>query len=183
MSRFERYLSLWVALAMVAIFCLPRQFQVAIVEIENERHLATAAWLFPLYLFLISLFVIPIALAGLTLLAASLLCLAAVLVFEAAARGSDWRTPWLRCLAPAPLLTLAWLLGAGEGAAGQGLRARLALADKELRDNPALPPEARNDTIAPAVNPYNWQDHIYSKNQPENLDFLRKLRAKLISSE
>jgi alpha-glucosidase len=52
-------------------------------------------------------------------------------------------------------------------------------ADKELRDNPALPPEARNDTIAPAVNPYNWQDHIYSKNQPENLDFLRRFRAEL----
>ncbi len=49
--------------------------------------------------------------------------------------------------------------------------------DKDLRDNPALPPEARNATIAPAVNPYNWQDHIYDKNRPENLDFLRKLRA------
>tara|TARA_R110000868_G_scaffold55460_9_gene172552 strand:- start:1764 stop:4505 length:2742 start_codon:yes stop_codon:yes gene_type:complete len=55
-------------LSASAIICLPRQFQVAIVEIENERHLATAAWLFPLYLFLISLFVIPIALAGMTLL-------------------------------------------------------------------------------------------------------------------
>jgi Na+/proline symporter/nitrogen-specific signal transduction histidine kinase len=55
-------------LAASAIVCLPRQFQVAIVEIENERHLATASWLFPLYLFLISLFVIPIALAGMTLL-------------------------------------------------------------------------------------------------------------------
>ncbi len=50
-------------------------------------------------------------------------------------------------------------------------------ADKQLRDNPALPPEERNDSTAPAVNPYNWQNHIYSKNQPENLDFLRKFRA------
>ncbi len=50
-------------------------------------------------------------------------------------------------------------------------------ADKLLRDNPALPPEKRNDSIAPAVNPYNWQEHIHSKNQPENLDFLRRLRA------
>ena len=61
----------WLAvffLSGAAIICLPRQFQVAVVEIENERHLATAAWLFPLYLFLISLFVIPIALAGLMLL-------------------------------------------------------------------------------------------------------------------
>ncbi|SHH13718.1 alpha-glucosidase [Marivita hallyeonensis] len=51
--------------------------------------------------------------------------------------------------------------------------------DKELRDNPPLPPEKRNSTIAPSVNPYNHQDHLYSKNQPENLDFLRKLRAEM----
>ncbi len=51
------------------------------------------------------------------------------------------------------------------------------MADKELRDNPALPPEKRNATIAPSVNPYNHQEHLYSKNQPENLEFLRKLRA------
>jgi alpha-glucosidase len=49
--------------------------------------------------------------------------------------------------------------------------------DKELRDNPALAPEKRNATIAPEVNPYNWQDHLYDKNQPENLEFLRRLRA------
>ncbi|MGB0497819.1 MAG: alpha-glucosidase [Rubricella sp.] len=49
--------------------------------------------------------------------------------------------------------------------------------DKQLRDNPALPPEERNDSIAPAVNPYNWQRHLYDKNQPENLDFLRRLRS------
>ncbi|RED17944.1 alpha-amylase family glycosyl hydrolase [Pontivivens insulae] len=50
-------------------------------------------------------------------------------------------------------------------------------ADKELRDNPALPPEERNDSIAPSVNPYNWQNHLYDKNQPENLAFLKRFRA------
>jgi len=49
--------------------------------------------------------------------------------------------------------------------------------DAELRDNPALPKDQRNADTAPAVNPYNHQEHIYSKNRPENLDFLRKLRA------
>jgi alpha-glucosidase len=49
--------------------------------------------------------------------------------------------------------------------------------DKQLRDNPALEPSLRNATIAPAVNPYNWQDHIRDKNQPENLDFLKRFRA------
>ncbi|MEO1314832.1 MAG: alpha-amylase family glycosyl hydrolase, partial [Pseudomonadota bacterium] len=49
--------------------------------------------------------------------------------------------------------------------------------DKELRDNPALPPEDRNASIAPDVNPYNFQNHLYDKNQPENLVFLERFRA------
>ncbi len=49
--------------------------------------------------------------------------------------------------------------------------------DCQLRDNPALPPERRNASIAPAVNPYNHQEHLYDKNQPENLVFLQRLRA------
>jgi alpha-glucosidase len=52
-------------------------------------------------------------------------------------------------------------------------------ADKYLRDNPPLPKELRNDSIAPSVNPYNHQLHLFDKNQPENLDFLRKFRAVL----
>ncbi|WP_149142199.1 alpha-glucosidase [Gemmobacter caeruleus] len=52
-------------------------------------------------------------------------------------------------------------------------------ADKYLRDNPSLPPELRNDSIAPSVNPYNHQLHLFSKNQPENLAFLRRFRAEL----
>jgi alpha-glucosidase len=51
--------------------------------------------------------------------------------------------------------------------------------DKYLRDNPPLPPELRNDSIAPGVNPYNHQLHLFDKNQPENLEFLRKFRAVL----
>ena len=49
--------------------------------------------------------------------------------------------------------------------------------DKELRDNPSLAPERRNAQTAPAVNPYNYQEHLYDKNQPENLDFLKRFRA------
>jgi alpha-glucosidase len=49
--------------------------------------------------------------------------------------------------------------------------------DRELRDNPALPPELRNDTTAPAVNPYNYQDHIFDKSRPENIAFLKRFRA------
>lgn len=51
--------------------------------------------------------------------------------------------------------------------------------DKELRDNPALAPERRNASTAPAVNPYNFQEHIYDKNRPENIAFLKRFRAVL----
>lgn len=48
--------------------------------------------------------------------------------------------------------------------------------DQELRDNPPLDPGLRNDTTAPLVNPYNFQDHVYDKSRPENLEFLKRLR-------
>jgi Na+/proline symporter/nitrogen-specific signal transduction histidine kinase len=52
-------------LSAAAVICLPRQFQVTVVENSSESQIRTASWLFPLYLFLICLFVIPIAVAGL----------------------------------------------------------------------------------------------------------------------
>ncbi|SDD10907.1 ATP-binding protein [Ruegeria marina] len=55
-------------LAAAAFLCLPRMFQVMVVENDDERHLRTAAWAFPLYLFLMSLFVVPIAVVGLEIL-------------------------------------------------------------------------------------------------------------------
>lgn len=51
--------------------------------------------------------------------------------------------------------------------------------DKQLRNNPALPVAKRNDSSAPKVNPYNHQEHLYSKNRPENLAFLTRFRALL----
>lgn len=60
--------SSWAALlvlSMLAILFLPRQFQVAVVENMDERHLNKAIWLFPLYLLVINLFVLPIAFGGL----------------------------------------------------------------------------------------------------------------------
>jgi PAS domain S-box-containing protein len=54
-------------LSMMAIMFLPRQFQMAVVENYDESHITKAAWLFPLYLFLINIFVLPIAFGGLLL--------------------------------------------------------------------------------------------------------------------
>jgi len=64
--------SRWVALmvlSMAAIICLPRQFQITVVENADEDHLRTAGWAFPTYLLLMSLFTLPIALFGLTSMA------------------------------------------------------------------------------------------------------------------
>jgi len=63
----------WITLTFLsaaAIVCLPREFQVTVVENANEDHLRTASWLFPLYLLLITLFVAPIAIGGLSFLPA-----------------------------------------------------------------------------------------------------------------
>lgn len=57
----------WFFLCMVslfAIFLLPRQFHVAIVENNREKHIKTALWLFPLYLLIFNIFVFPIAWGG-----------------------------------------------------------------------------------------------------------------------
>ncbi|TFL16599.1 ATP-binding protein [Jannaschia formosa] len=54
-----------ITVSAAAIICLPRMFQVLVVENSDERHLATASWAFPLYLMAMSLFVVPIAVVGL----------------------------------------------------------------------------------------------------------------------
>jgi Na+/proline symporter/nitrogen-specific signal transduction histidine kinase len=51
-------------LSMLAIMFLPRQFQVAVIENKDERHLSKAIWLFPLYMIAINIFVLPIAFGG-----------------------------------------------------------------------------------------------------------------------
>ena len=55
-------------LASAAIFCLPRQFHVAIVEARKDANIHMARWAFPLYLLVFTVFIVPITLAGLRLL-------------------------------------------------------------------------------------------------------------------
>jgi PAS domain S-box-containing protein len=60
-----------VLLGVLAMFTLPHQFHVGVVECRNESHVRTARWLFPLYLLLIALPLLPLAHAGDALLAGS----------------------------------------------------------------------------------------------------------------
>lgn len=62
-SPFAEWFGLTI-LSAIAVTLLPRQFQVSVIENQNESHLKTSIWLFPLYLLLINLFVMPIALGG-----------------------------------------------------------------------------------------------------------------------
>ncbi|ODT72924.1 MAG: sodium:solute symporter [Pelagibacterium sp. SCN 63-23] len=55
-------------LSIAAIICLPRQFQVTVVENSDENHLRVAGWAFPAYMMLMSIFIIPIAVYGLTVM-------------------------------------------------------------------------------------------------------------------
>ena len=52
-------------LSMMAIMFLPRQFQVAVIENVDEKHINKAIWLFPVYMIAINVFVLPIAFGGL----------------------------------------------------------------------------------------------------------------------
>ena len=55
----------YLLLSMSAFMFLPRQFHMMVVENFREKHIRTAMWLCPLYMFLISIFVLPVAMAGL----------------------------------------------------------------------------------------------------------------------
>ncbi|TCV92881.1 Na+/proline symporter [Luteibacter rhizovicinus] len=54
-------------LAFCAMFCLPRQFQIGVVECEDPRDLRKARWLFPIYMILVMLAVLPIVGAGMNI--------------------------------------------------------------------------------------------------------------------
>lgn len=57
-----------VLLGALAMFILPHQFHVGVVECRDERHVRTARWQFPLYLVLIALPTLSLARAGTALL-------------------------------------------------------------------------------------------------------------------
>ncbi len=66
-SNLDSFLTLTL-LGALAMFTLPHQFHIGVVECRQERHLRVARWLFPLFLVLISLPILPLARAGNALL-------------------------------------------------------------------------------------------------------------------
>ncbi|TYT25099.1 response regulator [Luteimonas viscosa] len=60
-----------VLLGALAMFIMPHQFHVGVVECRDDRDIRTARWLFPLYLLLIAIPALPLARAGEALLGGS----------------------------------------------------------------------------------------------------------------
>ena len=67
-SSFDSRWLTTMVLSIAAIVCLPRQFQVTVVENSDENHLRVAGWAFPAYMMAMSIFILPIAIHGLTVM-------------------------------------------------------------------------------------------------------------------
>jgi Na+/proline symporter/signal transduction histidine kinase/CheY-like chemotaxis protein len=100
-------------LGALAMFVLPRQFQVNFIENTSPEELRKARWAFPLYLFAINFFILPIALGGV------------ILVPEA--RSSDTFLLSLPILAERPDISLIAFIGGLSTSTSMVIMATLAL--------------------------------------------------------
>ena len=108
-------------LSMLAILFLPRQFQVAVIENVDEKHLNKAVWLFPLYMLAINLFVLPIAFGG-------------VLHFGTAAVDADTFVLTLPMAQRQEWLTLFVFIGGLSAATGMVIVETIALSTMVCND-------------------------------------------------
>ena len=117
------YIDWWMylLLSMMAIFLLPRQFQVTVVENVNEEHLKKAIWLFPLYLVAINIFVLPVAISG-------------VLAFSGGDIKADTFVLTLPMAGKQQLLTLFVYLGGMSAATGMVIVETIALSTMICND-------------------------------------------------
>jgi len=108
-------------LSMMAIMFLPRQFQVAVIENLDERHLNKAVWLFPVYMFAINVFVLPIAFGG-------------VLRFPGAGVDADTFVLTLPMAEKQELLALFVFIGGLSAASGMVIVETIALSTMVCND-------------------------------------------------
>lgn len=130
-------------LSFLAIVCLPRQFQVAVVECGDVGDVRRARWLFGLYLVLISAMVLPLAVAGQALFG------------PAGAIDDDTMVLALPMAEGQRLLALVAYVGGFSAATGMVIVASIALATM-ISNDLALPLLLRGDRAgkaAPAVAP------------------------------
>ena len=109
-------------LSLTAIFCLPRQFQIGIVECADVGDVRRARWSFSLYLALISIVVVPIAAAAIATRA------------EGGAVSPDSFVLWLPLSGGHDWLALLAYLGGFSAATGMVIVASVALATMVSND-------------------------------------------------
>jgi len=109
-------------LSLTAIFCLPRQFQIGIVECADVGDVGRARWWFTAYLALISIVVIPIAAAAIAARAAG------------ATFAPDSFVLWLPLTGGHDWLSLLAYLGGFSAATGMVIVASVALATMVSND-------------------------------------------------
>ncbi len=101
--------------AMMAIMFLPRQFHIMVIENTDEKHILSAMWGFPAYMFLLNLFVIPIALGGL-------------LINQGDVSGADYFVLSLPLQHDYPALALLVFVGGFSASAGMVMVEAVALS-------------------------------------------------------
>jgi phosphoserine phosphatase RsbU/P len=106
-------------MSMMAVMFLPRQFHIMVIENSSEKHIASAMWRFPAYMFLMNLFVIPIALAGL-------------LMFNGNTVGADYYVLSIPMQFGQSWLALLVFIGGFSASAGMVMVSSVALATMVL---------------------------------------------------
>ncbi|WP_129781360.1 PAS domain-containing hybrid sensor histidine kinase/response regulator [Peristeroidobacter soli] len=106
-------------LSLTAIFCLPRQFQIGVVECADVEDVRHARWWFSMYLVLISVVVVPIAAAAIA--AGGSVAPDSFLLWLPLSAGHDW-------------LALLAYLGGFSAATGMVIVATVALATMVSND-------------------------------------------------
>ena len=120
-------------LSFAAVFCLPRQFHVSFVELENTSDLRTARWLLPSYLIVACLVVIPIVVAG-------------ALILQGDYKNPDMYVLEMPLQMGGPLLTALVFLG--------GFSAAAAMVTVE---SVALSAMISNELVLPLLARTRWQ--------------------------
>ncbi len=145
-------------LSFLAIVCLPRQFQVAVVECGDVADIRKARWMFGGYLLLISVMVVPIAAAGVALfgsggdVASDTFVLALPL-----AEGRD-------------ALALAAYVGGFSAATGMVIVASIALATM-----------VSNDLVMPVLLRRGWGDRHAAADVASMVLWVRRLAILVLS--
>jgi Na+/proline symporter/nitrogen-specific signal transduction histidine kinase len=121
-----------IILSMAATICLPRQFQVTAIENVDERHIDTAAWMFPLYLLIINIFVLPIAMAG-------------TMMFPGGSVDADTYVLSIPIVLEQEMLSLFSFIGGLSAATGMVIVATIALSTMVC-----------NDLVMPVLLRFNW---------------------------